>query len=165
MAGTGSNHFDALVAAAPVTIKQPKVDWRGISTFMNESGIDSDSVLAVSWSVFGTANIEALIDPPTLAIIHRRGVLSTAGKKSLTGKPKAWAIDFDQCRGWEPTETVDERNYGKYCIDFYGAGNVGLGRLEWRWDGPRFRDPREKMLISATERDRILDVLESLSQE
>lgn len=157
----GSPRFDGLVAAAPQVGGETKIDWAGVAAAMRDESIDPETVVAVTWSVFGTKNIEALIDPPTLAIIHPRGVLSTAGKGGMFSKaPKTWKITFPPCKGFGATETVDERNMGKYCIDFVGPGNVFLGRLEWRWSAGRFRDPREKMMAAAIERDRILQVVE-----
>lgn len=157
-----SSHFAKMVESAPETNGATKVDWSGVVEAMRLDRIDPDSVLAVSWSVFGTRNIEALIDPPTLAIIHPGGVLSTAGKRKMFRRAvKAWRITFPPCQDWGETETVDERNMGKFCIDFAGPGSVLLGRLEWWWSAGRFRDPRENMIAAASERDRILHIVSS----
>lgn len=159
----GDPHFDGLVAAAPVNLQQITPDWSGVSAALGAEGITPSSVLAVSWCDFSTVNIEANIDPTVLAIIHQGGVIATAGKKKLMGgKLKYSTIPFAKCRAFGPTEYVDDRGYGKYCVDFSAAGSVLLGRLEWDWKGKRFRDSSADMIATAEERDRILGIVSPL---
>jgi len=159
----GDSHFEGLVAAAPVNLQHITPDWSGVAAALESEGVLASSVLAVSWCDFSTVNIEANVDPTVLAIVHQGGVIATTGKRKLLGgKLKYSTIPFAKCRAFGPTEYVDDRGYGKYCIDFGAAGSVLLGRLEWDWKGKRFRDSSAEMIAVAEERDRILEVVSPL---
>ncbi len=159
----GDRHFDQLVEAAPVNFEQPKVDWSGVAELLQSQGVKPADVVAVSWCRFSTANIEALIDGTSLAIIHSSGILTSSGKRKMMGKSlKFDGIPFSMCTQYGPTEYTDERGLGKYCIDFAGPGGVLLGRLWWDWRAKRFRDSRTQIMAVASERDRMLEVIQSL---
>lgn len=159
----GDSSFDDLVTKAPVNLQQSSPDWGGVTAALQAEGITPSSVLAVSWCDFSSANIEANIDPTILAVVYPAGILATAGKRKMMGGGiKYSTIAFQRCKTYGPTEYVDNRGYGKYCIDFCGAGSVLLGRLEWDWKGKRFGDSRPQMLAAAEERDRILEVVTPL---
>lgn len=118
---------------------------------------ENSDTFAPSHAKFGTANIEALVDADTLAFVHPTGVLCTTGKRKLLSKEvKFKAVDFGQCRGFGPVDHSDERGFGKFGIEFAGAGNVLLGRLHWTWRAKRFRDSSQEIMAVAEERDRIL---------
>lgn len=159
----GDRHFDQLVEAAPVNFEQPKVDWSGMAELLQTQGVKPADVVAVSWCRFSTANIEALIDSTSLAVIHPSGILCSSGKRKMLGKAlKCDEIPFSMCKQFGPTEYTDERGLGKYCIDFAGPGGVLLGRLWWDWRAKRFRDSRSEIMAVAAERDRILEVVQGL---
>jgi hypothetical protein len=126
--------------------------------------VDSSTVVAVSQCQFGTANIEALVDGDTIAFVHPAGVLCTTGARKLFNKAVKYSdVRFVQCRGFGPVEYTDERGFGKFGIEFAGAGNVLLGRVYWRWKARRFRDSREAIMAVAEERDRILAIIAQLA--
>jgi hypothetical protein len=157
----GDRHFDQLVEAAPVNFEQPKADWPGVAELLQIQGIKPGDVVAVSWCRFSTANIEALVDSTSLAMIHPSGILASSGKRKMLGKSlKFDEIPFSACKQFGPTEYTDERGLGKYCIDFAGPGGVLLGRLWWDWRAKRFRDSRSQIMAVASERDRILEVVQ-----
>lgn len=159
----GNAHLDQLVASAPTNFSAAKMDWDGYREAMQVEGIDPSGVVAASWCVYGTRNIEAQIDPSGLGIVHPSGVLVSAGKRKMLGKAvKCWTIPFSPCRAVAPAETTDERGFGKYCIEFAGAGNILLGRLEWNWSAKRFRDSRPQIMAVAEERDRVLAIVAGL---
>lgn len=152
----GNPHFDALVEAAPENFDRAHVEWTGIATLLQQKDIDPSTVIAVSWSTFSLANIEANIDGPGLAMVHPDGILWSTGKrKSFSKALKHHEISFAQCYTYGPTEHMDDRGFGKYCIDFAGPGGILLGRLYWRWSLKRFRDNRTEVMAAALERDRI----------
>jgi hypothetical protein len=158
-----SGHITGLIANAPVYHNETSFDIAGIEEAMQMVGVSPEGVLAVSQAKFGTANIEALVDDDTLAFIHPSGVLCSAGKRKLLGKAvKFKTIDFGQCRAFGPVEYTDDRGFGKFGIEFGGAGQVLLGRLHWTWRAKRFRDASQEIMAVAEERDRILGVVNSL---
>lgn len=159
----GNAHFDQLVSNAPVNFDSANIDWPGYAALMQTLGIDPNSVLVATWCCFSTWNIEALVDSPALTIMHPRGILSSVGKKKLFGGNfKYNEIQFAMCKAFGPDEYVDERGFGKYCIEFAGPGSVLLGRLWWSWTAKRFRDSRMQIMAVASERDRILNVVQEL---
>jgi hypothetical protein len=158
-----SEHLSKLIANAPVYHNETSFDLDGIEEAMEEAGVASESVIAASHGIFGTANIEALVDPDTLAFVHPTGIICTAGKRKLLGKAvKFKSVDFGQCRGFGPVEYTDDRGFGKYGIEFAGPGSVLLGRLHWTWRAKRFRDSSQEIMAVAEERDRILQVVVDL---
>jgi hypothetical protein len=159
-----SEHLGMLIANAPIYHNNTSYDLDGIEEAMQEAGVASESVIAASHAIFGTANIEALVDPDTLAFVHPAGIICTAGKRKLLGKAvKFKSVDFGQCRGLGPVEYTDERGFGKYGIEFAGPGNVLLGRLHWTWRAKRFRDSSQEIMAVAEERDRVLQVIVDLT--
>jgi hypothetical protein len=160
----GNQHFDQLVASAPVNFDSAKVDWEGIRSFLESKQVSPSDVEAVTWCSFGIRNIEALVDDSALTMVHSRGILSSAGKrKTFGGSLKFNEITFSDCKGISEEETTDERGLGKYCIEFLGAGGVLIGRLQWTWRAKRFRDSRAEIMAVARERDRIMGVVRSLA--
>jgi hypothetical protein len=154
-----------MVAAAPVTSTPAKVDWAGLKALLEAKQIDPADVIAVTWCSFGVMNIEALIDATALTIVHPAGIISSAGKrKAFGGAIKANELNFADCRRIGEAEHTDERGLGKFCIEFAGPGGVLLGRLQWEWRAKRFRDSRAEVMAAASERDRILAIVRSLSQ-
>ncbi|WIX85830.1 hypothetical protein [Amycolatopsis sp. DG1A-15b] len=152
-----------IVKLAPVHFDQGQADLNGIGQALTAEKLDVSEVLAASWCTFGTANIEALVDAPTIAFVHSRGILATTGKrKMLGGKLKYSTVDFTSCRGYGPTEHEDPRRLGKFCIEFAGPGNILLGRLQWTWRAKRFGDSRQQIMAVAEERDRILQLVTTL---
>jgi hypothetical protein len=159
----GDRRFDQLVEAAPVNFEQPKVDWSGLAELLEQQGVTPADVVAVSWCRFSTANIEALIDGTSLAVIYPKGILASSGRRKMLGKAlKFDEIPFSMCKQFGGTEHTDDRGLGKYCIDFAGPGGVLLGRLWWEWRSKRFRDSRSDIMAVASERDRILEVVQGL---
>jgi hypothetical protein len=159
----GDRHFDQLVEAAPTNFEQAKVDWTGLTELLQAQGVRPADVVAVSWCRFSTANIEALVDSTSLAIIHPAGILASNGKRKMLGKTvKFDEIPFEMCKQFSETEYTDERGLGKYCIDFAGSGGVLLGRLWWEWRAKRFKDSRSQIMAVASERDRVLGVVQGL---
>lgn len=155
--------LDALIKHAPVHRNSAAIDPAGVREAMGETGVSLDSIITVSHCKFGTANIEALVDDDTLALVHPTGVLCTAGKRRLIGKSvKYHTIDFGLCRAFGPVEHADERGFGKFGIEFDGPGSVLLGRLHWTWKAKRFSDSRAEIMAIAQERDRVLAVIGSL---
>jgi hypothetical protein len=159
----GDRHFDQLVEAAPVNFEQPKVDWSGVADLLQTQGVKPADVVAVSWCRYSTANIEALVDSTSLAMIHPAGILASSGKRKMVGKAlKFDEIPFGMAKQFGATEYTDERGLGKYCIDFAGLGGVLVGRLWWEWRAKRLRDSRSERMAVASERDRILEVVQGL---
>jgi hypothetical protein len=159
----GNEHFDRMVAAAPVNFDSAKVDWEGYKSVLESKRLDPSTVVAATWCSFGVMNIEALVDAPALTLVHPRGILSSAGKRKMFGGALKYdEIDFSDCRGFCTAETTDERGLGKYCIEFSGAGDLLIGRLQWSWRAKRFRDSRREIMAVATERDRIMGVIRDL---
>lgn len=159
----GDPHFDRLVAAAPVNFDVAKPDWAGIAELFDKQQVDPAGVLAASWCSFGERNIEALIDSPALAVVHPGGILSSVGKRKTFGKVlKFDEVPFGICKAFGESEHTDERGLGKYCIEFAGPGNMLIGRLQWSWRAKRFRDSRAQIMAVASERDRILGVVQEL---
>jgi hypothetical protein len=160
----GNQHFDELVAAAPVNFDSAKVDWTGIKALLDAKNVDPSDVLAATWCSFGLNNIEALVDSPALTIVYPGGILNFAGKrKTFGGSLKFSEIDLRDCRHVSEEEHTDERGLGKYCIEFTGPGNVLLGRLQWTWRAKRFRDSRAEIMAVASERDRVMVVVRSIT--
>lgn len=157
----GTSHLRELASAAPVNFNSVKnLDWDAVTEALGQGGIDPGTVLAVSWCQLGMANIEANIESDALAVIAPTGVLATAGKRKMMGKAvKCVSVEFSAVRAYGPVEHEDPRNYGRFGIAFAGAGNVMLGRLQWSWQGKRFRDSRREIMAVAEERDRILSVV------
>jgi len=159
----GNEHFDHLVSTAPVNFDSATVDWPGYAALLQTLQIDPDSVHAATWCSFGLQNIEALVDSSVLTIVHPGGILSSVGKKKIfSSNFKYDEIQFGMCQAFGPVEYVDERGLGKYCIEFAGPGNILLGRLQWRWQAKRFRDSRMQIMAVASERDRILHIVQGL---
>jgi len=168
MMGGGSKvmpntYLEELATAAPVNFDRAVVDWAGMNEALQRERLDQGSALAVSWCRFGIYPIEAGGDSPALAIIHPRGIILSEGKRKLFSKALKYDnIYFGSCRDYGPTEHTDERGFGKYCIEFAGAGGVLLGRLQWTWQARRFRDSRGQIMAVAEERDRILGLIKGL---
>jgi hypothetical protein len=102
------------------------------------------------------------VDGPTFAVINPDGIFASVGKRGIFGGGVQFStIDFNRCRGFGATEYTDDRGFGKFAIDFAGAGNLLLGRLFWTWRGKRFRDNRNEIMAVAGERDRILETVGS----
>jgi hypothetical protein len=159
----GNDHFDQMVAASPINSDSAKVDWAGYRELMHTVGIDPATVRATSWCSFGIRNIEALIDSPALTIVYPAGILSSVGKRKTLGKGfKYDQVAFSMCNAIAPAEHTDDRGLGKYCIEFGGPGGVLLGRLQWSWRAKRFRDSRMEIMAVASERDRVLKIVEDL---
>jgi hypothetical protein len=160
---TAVQTLEEMVAAAPVHENEAAPDFSGIEEAFSTVGVSPSDVLAVSQCQFGKANIEALVDDDTIAFVHPTGVLCTSGKRKLIGKAvKFGEVKFAQCRGFAPCEYTDDRGFGKFGIEFGGAGGVLLGRVYWRWKAKRFRDSTVAIMGVAEERDRILGVVEQL---
>lgn len=157
--------LEQLVAAAPVHENVTTPDFAGVYEAFTNAGVNATDVVAVSQCQFGTANIEALVDDDTLAFVYPTGVLCTSGKRKLIGRTVKYSeIRFAQCRAFAPCEYTDDRGFGKFGIEFGGAGNVLLGRVYWRWKAKRFRDSTQAIMAVAEERDRILGVVSGLLQ-
>jgi hypothetical protein len=155
----GDARLEQLVAGAPVNANSSTPDFVGIYEALGILGVDPANVVAVSQCQFGKANIEALVDDDTIAFIHPGGVVCSTGSRKLIGKAVKYSeVKFAQCRGFAPCEHTDDRGFGKFGIEFGGAGNVLLGRVYWRWKAKRFRDSTEAIMAVAEERDRILGV-------
>lgn len=151
-----------LAATAPSNFNEAKPEWPGVADVLRAVGVGPDSVVAATWCQLGHMNIEALVDAPMLVLIHPHGVIATVGKrKMLGGGMKFDAIDYTQVCGYGPNDYRDERGFGKFCIEFTGAGGMLLGRLQWRWQGKRFRDNTNEIVAVAQERDRILGIVSS----
>jgi len=160
----GNEHFDDLVANAPINFGSAKVDWAGIRSLLDGRQVDPSEVLAVSWCSFGVHDIQAEVDAPALAIIYDEGILSSVGKrKTFGGSLKFSEVIFGDCHQISERDNADERGFGKYCIEFSGPGGVLLGRLQWIWQAKRFRDSRAQIMAVASERDRVLKVVRSLA--
>ncbi|NKY08930.1 hypothetical protein [Cellulomonas hominis] len=151
------------LAQAPVNFEQVTPDWTGVEQVCREINFGLDDVQAASWGRFSSMNIEALVDEPELILIGTVGFVSTAGKrKMLSKKLKFGSVAYEQIREYRPVEHADPRGLGKYGIEFYGAGGIFLGRLQWQWKAKRFGDSRPQIIAVANERDRILSVLQAL---
>ena len=158
-----SDRLESLIDSAPIYHNNASHDCAGILEAFEIAGVGVDSVVAVSQCKFGTANIEALVDDDTIAFVHPTGVICTAGKRKMIGKSvKFKTIDFARCRDFGPVEYTDRRGFGKFGIEFGGAGNVLLGRLHWTWAAKRFRDATEEIIAVAEERDRIMSIVSGL---
>jgi Short C-terminal domain len=159
----GNNNLDSLVTGAPVNFGAAKVDWAGVSEALRSAEVEPDLVLAATWCSFGERNIEAEVDSTQLTLVHPFGILSSVGKRKMFGGTVKYdVIDFGAVRAYGPAETADERGFGKYCIEFAGAGDMLLGRLQWGWSAKRFRDNRAEIMRVAEERDRILNIVTSV---
>jgi hypothetical protein len=160
----GNQHFDQLVASAPVNYDVAKMDWTGIGDLLGGKLVSPSDIVAVSWCPFGLGDIEALTDEPALAMIHRRGLLSSAGnRKPLTGEFIVNEIEFRQTRRITGTEVTDEHGLGKYCIEFLGTGGRFLGRLQWNWRTRPLMRSRARVVAVRAERDRMLKVVSALA--
>lgn len=156
-------HLAELVMAAPVYFDRAKANWEGVAEGLASEGLDPDSALAVTWCSLGKANIEALVDAPVAVIVFPTGIFASAGKRKLFGNGiKYSTVDFKKCRGFGPVDHEGERGFGKFCIEFVGAGQILLGRLQWTWRGKRFRDNRAEVMAVAEERDRIHKIISGL---
>lgn len=145
-----------LVAAAPVLADRPRVDLERLPDDLYGYGLTADSVLAASWCVFETGNLAALVDPPTLALVFPEGVLCATGRGCLVrGRARSAYVPFALCHEYEPVD-YEASAYGKFCIEFTGAGGELLGRLRWTWRSRRFRDRGDGVRAAERERDRIL---------
>lgn len=155
--------IEQLARQAPTNFDEATIDWNGFRAAMDAERIDEAGVLAATWCSFGESHIGALVDSSALTVIHPRGILSGVGKKSMFGgRLKYDFIPFSTVRSFSPEDHEDDRGFGKFCIEFGGAGSVFLGRLQWTWRGRRFKDNRREIIAVAEERDRILAVVESL---
>lgn len=160
---TAVQSLEEMVSAAPIYQNELTADFGGIQEAFSVVGVDPADVIAVSQCQFGKANIEALVDDDTIAFVHPAGVLCTSGKRKLIGKAvKYGEVKFTQCRGFTSCEYTDDRGFGKFGIEFGGAGGVLLGRVYWRWKAKRFRDSTQAIMAVAEERDRILGLVEGL---
>lgn len=150
-----------LIATVPVNFNIVKnLDMVAVEEAVRDAGAEPSSAVAVSWCQLGTMNIEANVESDALAVICPGVVVATAGKRKLAGKSvKYRSIDFSSVRSYSPVEHADQRGYGRYGIEFAGAGNIMLGRLQWSWQAKRFRDSREQIMAVAEERDRILKIV------
>jgi hypothetical protein len=156
----GSTAITDVALAAPVHFDRLNPDWDSITQVVREAGYDPDAVRAASWCSFGKMNIEALVDSPALAMVFPTGIVSTAGKRKIFGSGMKYStIPFASCRAYGPADHTDPRGLGKFCIEFGGAGDVLLGRLQWTWRAKRFRDSSAEIMAVAEERDRILEVV------
>ncbi len=159
----GNEHFDHLIASAPVNFDVAEMRWAGLAQLLAQVGISSSTIVAVSWCSVGLGDIEALTDEPGLTMIHRHGVLSSAGRLKPGGAGvEHYAIDFRQCRRIAGVDTSDGHGFGKYCIEFLGSGGVLVGRLQWSWWTRLFWRPRARITAAESERDRILNVIKAL---
>jgi hypothetical protein len=155
--------LEQLVAEAPINNNSSTPDFVGIYEALSIAGVEPPEVIAVSQCQFGKANIEALVDEDTIAFVHPGGVVCSSGSRKMFGKAVKYSeVSFAQCRGFAPCEYTDDRGFGKFGIEFGGAGNVLLGRVYWRWKAKRFRDSSEAVMAVAEERDRILRVVSGL---
>lgn len=160
---SGDVRLEQLVADAPVNANSLTADFAGIYEALRIVRVEPSDVIAVSQCQFGKANIEALVDDDTIAFVHPGGVVCTSGSRKMLGKAVKYSeVKFAQCRGFAPCEHTDDRGFGKFGIEFGGAGNVLLGRVYWRWKAKRFRDSTEAIMAVAEERDRILGVVRGL---
>jgi hypothetical protein len=160
---SGNARLEELVAEAPINDNSSTPDFGGIYEALGTAGVEPADVVAVSQCQFGKANIEALVDDDTIAFVHPGGVVCSSGSRKMFGKAVKYSeVKFAQCRGFAPCEYTDERGFGKFGIEFGGAGNVLLGRVYWRWKAKRFRDSTEAIMAVAEERDRILGVVSGL---
>ena len=160
----GNEHFDQLITSAPVNFDVAKMDWSGLADLLDQVDIGASSIVAVSWCSFGLGDIEALIDEPALAMVHRDGVLSSAGCRKADGEAIEYReVLYRQCRRIVGVDTADEHGFGKYCVEFLGAGGVLAGRLQWSWWTRMFWRPRARITAAAAERDRILSVIKALA--
>lgn len=154
------DHVQQLARAAPSNFNEAKPDWLGVAEVLRTVSVEPNDIAAATWCQLGHANIEALVDAPTLVLVHPRGVLATLGKKKMLGSGMKFdAIDFAQVRTCRANEYQDERGFGKFCIEFTAAGGMLLGRLQWRWQGKRFQNNADQIIAVAEERDRILGVV------
>ncbi|MBR7837108.1 hypothetical protein KDL01_27775 [Actinospica durhamensis] len=152
-----------LASLAPVNFDHAKIEWTGVSEAVRAAGFAPDDVVAATWCVHESRNIEALIDAPTLGLLFPSGVLTTSGKHAMFGgQVKYGMIPFRQCRAFGAADHDDDRGFGKFCIEFAGAGGVLIGRLRWTWQSKRFRDSRQQIMAVAEERDRILGEVSNL---
>jgi len=162
IAGVMSNIQD-LSASAPVLFDKANPDWGGVAEVLRVTGVAPESVCAATWCSLGHRNIEALIDAPQLTLVHSGGIICTVGKKKMLGGGMKYdSINFAQVRAIAPAEYTDDRGLGKFCIEFGAAGGMLLGRLQWRWQGKRFRKNQQDIVAVAEERDRILGVVSSI---
>ena len=160
----GNEHFDQLIASAPVNFDVVKVNWAGLAALLQQVSISASDIVAVSWCGFGLGDIEALTDEPALAMVHRDGVLSSAGRRRASGDGvEHHAIAFRQCRRITSADTAGEHGLGKYCVEFLGAGGVLAGRLQWNWRTRMVWRSRARIAATAAERDRILSVINALT--
>jgi hypothetical protein len=158
---TGVRYLLSLAEQGPACSET--INWKGVADAVADAGYDIAAAIAVSYCSFGMANIEALIDSVQLTILFPEGIISTSGKLTMVGrKLKYNQISFRECRGFGPDEHTDPRGLGKFCIEFVGAGNILLGRLQWGWKAKRFRDSRQEIMHVAEERDRFLAHVEAL---
>jgi hypothetical protein len=161
----GNEHFDQLIASAPVNFDVVKMDWIGLATLLDQLKISPSEIVAVSWCSFGLGDIEALIDESALVMVHRNGVLSSAGRlKPGSEQVEYHEIAYRQCRSIIGVDTAEEQGFGKYCIEFLGAGGVLAGRLQWSWWTRIFWRSRARITAAAVERDRILSVIKALAR-
>jgi hypothetical protein len=160
----GNEHFDQLVASAPVNFDTVQMNWAGLASLLESKNISPSDIVAASWCSFGLGDIEALTDGSALAMVHRGGVLSSAGLLRANGGGVDYhEVDFSQCRRVTDVSTADEHGFGKYCIEFLGAGGVLMGRLQWSWWTRLFWRSRSRVTATEAERDRILSVIKALA--
>jgi hypothetical protein len=160
----GNQHFDQLVASAPINYDVAKVDWNGIGDLLGSKLISPSDIVAVSWCSFGLGDIEALTDEPALLMIHRSGLLCSAGnRKALSDGFVSLEIEFRQRRRITAPQVADEHGFGKYCIEFVGVGGKFLGRLQWNWRTRPLVRSRGRVAAVEAERDRILKVVRALA--
>jgi hypothetical protein len=151
-----------LVAVAPMLSDRSRVDWRQLPDELAGYGLVAESALAASWCVFETGDIAALVDPPTLALVFPDGVLCATRRGSpVRGRTRSAYIPFALCHRYEPVDH-DAGAYGKFCIEFAGAGDKLLGRLRWTWRSRRFRSGGDEIRAAEIERDRILHTVSAV---
>jgi hypothetical protein len=160
----GNQHFDQLVASAPINYDVAKVDWNGIGHLLGSKLIGPSDIVAVSWCSFGLGDIEALTDEPALLMIHRSGLLCSAGnRKALSDGFISHEVEFRQRRRITAPQVAGEHGLGKYCIEFVGVGGRFLGRLQWNWRTRPLVRSRGRVAAVEAERDRILKVVSALA--
>ncbi|HUC57769.1 MAG TPA: hypothetical protein VMA95_10230 [Streptosporangiaceae bacterium] len=161
----GNDHFDQLIASAPVNFDAATIDWAGLTDLLRMIGISASEVVAVTWCSFGLGDIESLIDEPALTMVHRNGVLSSAGRrKAGSDLIEYHSVAFRECRRIAEADSTDNHGFGKYCIEFLGPGGVLVGRLQWSWWTRLFWRSRARITATAEERDRILSVIRALAK-
>jgi hypothetical protein len=144
--------------------RSQNVDGTVYGDALEAAGLRPDGLRALSWGRFSDRQIEALTEMTSLLGIYDEGVIECVGKRQMFSRaPKFRLIDFSQVRSFgEADFVVDHHRIHKFCVEFASYGNVLLGRLEWHVQAKRFGDSRQEIVATAQERDRVLDVLQSI---